>query len=384
MGAKSMTDIPAARARTKPRSVIVVGAGIVGACLAYRLAGSGIDVTVVETAAPRAGASGGSWAWINAMAATDKSYYDLRRAGIGAWHELEQDLAGTLPLDWSGALVWDSALVDPDTTGAPAAYGARIGASRKITGSEARAIEPLLGTTPTRAILSEEDGLLDAAAATEIVLDAARDKGARLAIGRSVTGVVREDGRAIGLETDHGALSAETVVIAAGVGAPPILSSIGFDLPMANKPGLLVTTAPVPDRLSKALWSERVHIKQRRDGALVIGENAHAPGALDDPDNTARAMISAAEILLPSLAPLTIARTGIATRPIPADGLPVIGPVPETEGLHVAVMHSGVTLAAVTARLLTDEILHGTRSELLAPYRPARFTGIEEKEASDA
>lgn len=367
-------DIPNGRGHAKPRSVVVVGAGIVGACLAYRLARAGLAVTVVEALAPRAGASGRSWAWINAMAAADKPYYDLRRAGIGAWHDLEQDLAGTLPLDWSGALVWDTALISPDTSGAPAAYGARIGASRKISGSEAKAIEPLLGKAPDRAILSEEDGLIDSAAATELILDAARDRGAILTLGRAVTGIACEAGRVVGLETDYGSILADAVVLAAGTGTPAILHGLGIDLPMVNKPGLLITTKPVRQRLSRALWGDRVHVKQLRDGALVIGENAHSPDALKDPDGTAKAMISAAEAVLPSLAPLKIGRTSVAMRPIPMDGFPVIGPVPGQSGLHVAVMHSGVTLAAITARCLCDEIVFGNSAELLAPYRLDRFT----------
>lgn len=377
------SDIPSGRGHTKPRSAVVVGAGIVGACLGYRLARAGLAVTIVETTAPRAGASGRSWAWINAMAATDKPYYDLRRAGIGAWHELEQDLAGALPLDWSGALVWDSALISPDSSGAPAAYGARIGASRKITGSEAKAIEPLLGKAPERAILSEEDGLIDSGAATEVILAAARDRGARLALGRTVTGVRREDGRALGLKTSFGSLSADAIILAAGAGTPPILDTLGVELPMANKPGLLVTTEPVEQRLKRALWGDKVHVKQLRNGALMIGENAHAPGALDDPDATAQGMISAAESLLPGLAPLKIDRTSVAMRPIPADGFPVIGPVSGSRGLHVAVMHSGVTLAAITARALCDEIVQGNTFELLAPYRLDRFTTNEPERSSN-
>jgi len=60
-------------------------------------------------------------------------------------------------------------------------------------------------------------------------------------------------------------------------------------------------------------------------------------------------------------------------RPMPEDGFPAVGFVPGPEGLYVAVMHSGVTLAPAIGRFAAEEILDGARIDLLAPYRPSRF-----------
>ena len=62
----------------------------------------------------------------------------------------------------------------------------------------------------------------------------------------------------------------------------------------------------------------------------------------------------------------------MALRPVPGDGLPVVGPGP-VPGLWMAVMHSGATLAPVVAELLVDEIISGAESPLLAEFRPTRF-----------
>ena len=59
-------------------------------------------------------------------------------------------------------------------------------------------------------------------------------------------------------------------------------------------------------------------------------------------------------------------------RPVPGDGLPVVGQGP-IQGLWIAVMHSGATLAPVVAELLAEEITGGPKSPLLAHFRPARF-----------
>jgi len=59
---------------------------------------------------------------------------------------------------------------------------------------------------------------------------------------------------------------------------------------------------------------------------------------------------------------------------MPVDGSPVIGPVPGVAGVYLAVMHSGVTLAATVGRLVAGEIVHGVGAAELQQLRPFRFT----------
>jgi glycine/D-amino acid oxidase-like deaminating enzyme len=62
----------------------------------------------------------------------------------------------------------------------------------------------------------------------------------------------------------------------------------------------------------------------------------------------------------------------VGHRPTPADGFPVIGRPRATEGLYVAVMHSGITLAPLVGLLAAGEIAAGRRDPMLAPYDPDR------------
>jgi glycine/D-amino acid oxidase-like deaminating enzyme len=64
----------------------------------------------------------------------------------------------------------------------------------------------------------------------------------------------------------------------------------------------------------------------------------------------------------------------VCVRPMPADGQPVVGWLPGAGGLYVAVTHSGVTLAAHLAQIITTELTSGQADAKLAPYRPGRFT----------
>ncbi len=76
--------------------VIVVGAGILGAAIAYHLAQRRARVTLVERYAPAAEATGKSFAWINASFRNPKPYYDLRVVGLQEYRQLEQELNGRL------------------------------------------------------------------------------------------------------------------------------------------------------------------------------------------------------------------------------------------------------------------------------------------------
>jgi glycine/D-amino acid oxidase-like deaminating enzyme len=58
---------------------------------------------------------------------------------------------------------------------------------------------------------------------------------------------------------------------------------------------------------------------------------------------------------------------------LPLDEYPVMGALPGAADIHVAVTHSGVTLAPILGRLTAEEVLRGARAALFAPYRPERF-----------
>ena len=74
--------------------VIVVGSGIIGACIGLRLAQSGADVTIIEGDAPGAGTSGTSFAWLDASHPSLAGYVELNIDGLDAWRRLGDVLGG--------------------------------------------------------------------------------------------------------------------------------------------------------------------------------------------------------------------------------------------------------------------------------------------------
>ena len=86
--------------RMKQRHVLIVGAGIIGASIAWHLARAGAAVTVVDAHESGGIATRNSWAWINASWGNQEPYFRLRLRAIHEWHRLESEVPD-LDVAWS-------------------------------------------------------------------------------------------------------------------------------------------------------------------------------------------------------------------------------------------------------------------------------------------
>ncbi len=354
-----------------PNEVLVIGAGIVGVSIAYHLARAGTEVILVDSQAPGDGATSASFAWINASEGNPKPYFDLRREGMAGWRRLQADMPD-LRVDWNGTLFWE---VPPDELRAFEAGHSSWGYAVELVDRHAiSALTPDLAEPPALAAFCGDDGAVDPLEAIDEMLkrmvNMAPDR-IDLNFGINANRVILEDGRCIGVETDEEPIEAGHVVIAAGSGSPALLKDTGVPLPMADSPGLIVRTKPVDIAISQVLWGPEIHLRQMPDQSLMIGRNRGGADIVQSTREVADHLTAEASRLLG--APLKIEDCQVGIRPIPDDRFPVIGAVPGVEGLSVAVMHSGVTLAPAVGQLLGDEILAGEASPLLGPFRPGRF-----------
>jgi glycine/D-amino acid oxidase-like deaminating enzyme len=345
--------------------VVVVGAGIVGASVAYHAARLGAAVTVVDRALPGSGATGESFGWIGPSGIRAGPGVALRRAATPEYRRLEAALPG-VRVRWTGSLAWPAATGDaghlPDDAG-----------RRLVDAAEVAAIEPRLRRPPDRAVHTPGDGAVDPVAVTVALLHAARGHGAEVLVGTAATAVRTASGRVVGLDTPTGTVPAATVVLAAGADVPVLCAPLGAGVPVTPSPALLVRcTAPVPF-VRTVVAGPEVEVRQGADGTL-LATTAHR-------GETTRADLARAGAR--TLDRITAAFSGadgvrvrsvrIGRRPVPADGEPVVGPLPGVDGLYLAVMHSAVTLGPVAGRLAAEEIVEGADRPELLGCRPARF-----------
>jgi len=192
-----------------------------------------------------------------------------------------------------------------------------------------------------------------------------------------------------GVRTGNGAFAVDRLVVAAGVDTPRILSMAGFSLGLQHAPGILAHSARLPPLTTLICDAPGgLSFKQMADGS-VVGTDATAPPhtpvhddirsrTMDFPDQALREyhgnrILTKISSFLPAAGGVQLERLTLGFRPLPTDGFPVVGALPASPDVHVAVTHSGVTLAPIIARHTTDEVLHGSRADMLAPYRPERF-----------
>ena len=351
-------------------TTLVVGAGIVGASIAYHLAKRGADVTIIDRIGTAAGATSKSFAWINAHHTESEAYHRLRYQSIAEYHRLDRELDGGLGLSWCGALSFDvlgEAFDRRVETFRALGYPAEI-----ISHNRFNELEPHYGHPPGRALHLPLEAAVNPVRASEALIEGAIHNGARTMFGSEITAIRRDQGRVTGVETSYGVIDAARIVVAAGTGAEAILETVDVPLPMENRPGVMLHSRPVTKTLHHVIWGDRIHLKQQQDGRLVIGE-VFSEGRNDlDPGTIAEQMLADTKRHLPGI-DLQIDRTTIGLRPIPQDGMPVIGAARGVGGLYVAVMHSGVTLAPIVGRMAADELLDGITFPALDPYRPERF-----------
>jgi len=354
---------------TAAKQVIVIGAGIIGASIAWHLSKAGAQVTVIADSAAGGIATPNSFAWINASWGNPEPYFRLRTRAMAEWTRLARDLP-EIPLSWCGGLCWDLSAADMETyaTGHSAwGYGIsqvdRVGVAR---------IEPNLKELPDVALHVAEEGVAEPVIATKVLLADAERHGARI-LSSTVTALVQTGGRITGVDTSHGLIAADEVVIAAGVGSPDIAATAGIGLPIETPPGLIVHSRPHKKLLNGLVLAERLHMRQTAEGRIIAGSDFGGADPGMDAEGTARELFAVLKASLRGGDGLELDFHTVGYRPTPIDGFPIIGRAEGMDGLYVAVMHSGITLAPAVGLFATREILEGERDPLLGAYGLSRF-----------
>lgn len=376
---------------SRVRRVAVIGAGIVGASITYNLSKRGCEVVVIEKNAPASQASGNSFAWLNASYYdSPKSYYTLRTHSLNEYHRLARDVE--IPVHWGGSLEWYESeeqqreVIDGvqriQSSGAP---------TWMIGATKASEIDPNIHIDPDRQIAwCSRDGAIDPAGTTRALLLRAEDYGATVLHPATVTGIVqRKNG--IRVVSNVETIDVDLAVIAAGVGVSEIAKMAGLETDPLRPatPGVIVTTTPMERIVNAVAYTSDTHFHQRNDGRVILGEKAGPPATdehralLNGRPNSypssklanehATRVINVARRYLPRIADAHVESIGVGWRPLPRDGLPVVGHSMSAPGIYLAAMHSGVTLAPIIGHLATMEILDGVRVDMLSGFRYERF-----------
>lgn len=370
--------------------IIIIGAGIVGASVAYNLSLRDADVTVIDANSPGMAASHASYAWINAHPKPPRSYHDLNRRSMDVWSRWERKLGGDVGITWGGELRWtttDEGATDMrEEVALMQSWGYPI---RLISPEQLAEMEPGLIADPiTTASYAPTEGHVDTAAVVERAFMLARERGTQLLTGTAVKGLTVESAsgveRVTGVETDDGHIAADVVVLVAGYSTRQLAADIGLDFPQIESPGATLLTPPMPPifqtvacvHTPRDLPDPQMNFRQMPDGRVQIHGGTHFGSVGDNSVEDAEWMLAELEKFLPAIAGASVDEWRRAMRPMPGDGLPIIGFPNSSTGpsnVYFSVMHSGVSLSALVGEVATLEILDNARVDFLEDFRYERF-----------
>lgn len=375
---------------TRKLKVVVIGAGIIGASIAYRLSRRNhISVDVLESGKPGSGASGHSFAWLNSFRKEPEAYHHFNRLSMDVWHRYAEELGTDVGLHCRGMLRWEN------TDEGAKLLSQRVKQlqdrgypCRLISIEEMRQLEPGISPGSVSAVsLSEIDGTVEPLKVIGACLQWARERGAALRTQTPVTGLrLGKNGSKSqcveAVNTPDGEIQCDILVVASGIATTVHAAMAGVHVPQEYSPGVVIRTDPRPQLLQNVSVlhtpaSEKeeseIHLRQAADGTVIMGEGSQESVHRDYSQEHANALLQRAINCLPALAGARAIPVPLGHRPMPIDGLPILGFVPAVPNLYIAVMHSGVTLAPLVSELAALEIVDGARVETLAPYRPERF-----------
>jgi glycine/D-amino acid oxidase-like deaminating enzyme len=362
--------------------IIVIGGGIIGASVTYRLTLAGARVTLLEAGSLAGGTSGASFAWLNANNKPPLAYHILNTGGMAEHRILAAEFGSAPWLHLDGNIEWAADATDH------AALIEKVGRLRGwgyqaelLTTAELRALEPDLVPPPGvhEAAFFPAEGYADVPLLVGTLARAAERAGATIRTGCRVADVSRSGARATGVVTESGErFAADIVVSCVGRWSGEFARAAGFSLPMEPSVGMLVVTSAAPVRLRAVLNSPTINV--RPDGGGRLRLQATDFDAITTPEmattplpEIAHRVYERAVSVVPSLAGTPMQAALVGVRAIPGDGYPVVGPVPGLDGLYIVCTHSGVTMGPLLGRIAAREIIGGIVDPRIETFRPERL-----------
>ena len=368
---------------TTTTHVAVLGGGILGVSSAVHLLRRGARVTLVTEAGLASEASGRSLSWLNSAGQRSTPYHDLRMAGIERYRALSATDPGVEWLRFDGGLHWageGSALATAERSANEQAHGydSELLSPADIP-DRAPGIDP--AAVPENAILNRSEGWVSLPHLIEYLMVEFHALGGELVLDAGRCSVVVTDGRATGVRTaDSRLLGADAVLIACGAATPDVVAELGVHIPNDSPVSMLVITEPVPGRTDLVLNTPRVALRPNVGGTLALDHDWYEQqitvgpdGELSVPDEVVKQLAEEASAVLAGNPAVVPASYKIGDKPIPGDGEPVLGALPEVPGCFLAFTHSGATLGLIVGELLAEEIVTGETVPQLATFRPGRF-----------
>jgi glycine oxidase len=362
--------------------VVIVGGGVIGLTIARALMQRGVrDVCLIERGSlgnEASFAAGGILAPQAEADSPDEFFAlacrsrDLYPAFAAA---LREETGVDIELDSTGTLYVAFTDADLREIDARFEWQSKAGlAVERLTPGEARELEPCISEALQGALRFPRDVQVENRRLVNALVNSVAKQGVRIFADTSVESLSVERQRLRGLETSRGYLSCQKVIIAAGTWSSTIEHSQTPKIEPIR--GQMICFDAKPQLAHHVIYSPRGYLVPRQDGRLLAGSTSeHAGFTKQVTAGGINQIIANAREISPKILNLPIVDTWSGLRPRAPDGLPVLGPCGEIDGLFYATGHyrNGILLAPVTGELIAEAVVTGRVSPLLAAFSPNRF-----------
>ena len=360
--------------------VTIVGGGVIGCFLAYRLAREGVPVTVIERKGFAAEASGASAGNVQPATGTyGRSLISLDVESLGLFRRYRSEIKEESGVDFRDQDVrylyaaMDEGEVNEITSLATELSDAGLRV-QWVDAEATRKLEPRLSPKLLGGMLHTDCIQMDPGLFVNALATAAQRRGAWVAMGEAA-GLEESAGRVSAVRLSDGSLvEGDTVVVAMGAWSGAALGDwLGVSLPIGPLPQQKLHLRPMGERLGCAVrWSD-VNIVHRVDGLIHLGSKPDETGFEAKPTQEGREwLLKRVRTVLPGLE-FEIAEAAAGCASATADKVPILGRVGDMSGVYVAVPgNNGFLLSALIADILTNLMTRGEPHHLLHEMSPGR------------
>jgi glycine/D-amino acid oxidase-like deaminating enzyme len=359
--------------------VIIIGAGVVGAALAYGVAKTGQTVFVLDGVDRdlRAARANFGLVWVQGKGTNAPAYSLLTRQSSELWSDFRNDLANTssMPVDYSrpGGLVFclsetefeNRAAINERThnQGAP-------GDTVMITRGELERMLPAvtLGPDVVGASYCKLDGHVNPLQLLAALHRVIPTMGGKILFRNPVEKILPIPG-GFSVLAAHGSLQARRVIVAAGLATPALTEPLGLSVPLRSERGQILVT----ERFAPMLPFPGSGLRQSADGTIMIGATNENVADTSVTVSSATKLAQRAMGIIPALGSARLVRQWAGMRVLPLDKTPIYAESLDHPGLFAVACHSGVTLAAAHATMIAPAMASGHLPDELAPFSNGRF-----------
>lgn len=386
---------------TRTADVAIVGGGVIGTSIAYRLAKAGKKVVLAERYDYASGATGSCDQMVILQSKNPGIHLKLALDSSAMFDDLARELDYDIEFFRHGGMITIENETEMKVMTDFVKRQKEIGLDVDIISlAEASKRQRGLGRHLLGCTFSKQDGHVNPFKLNLGFAKAAKKAGAELLINADVTGFKMAGGKVKGIQTTKGDIDADIVILAAGAWSPLLGRQLGLNLPIKPRRGQICITEPVApyvvgDILSAQYIVAKYHpetlkdstnrgiqlgvglaLSQTAKGDILIGATREfVDYDLHNTREGIREVLKNATRIVPGLKKINIIRVMSGFRPYTPDGLPLVGFVRGIDGLFMAAGHEGdgIALSAITGKIVAQLICEGKAYTDVSALDPNRF-----------